>query len=79
MEMSIRTTSGVSDAASSTAFSPLCAWPTTSNLSSVARIAARASAKSRWSSAIRTRILVGTAELPEAKFFRILQDLPPKI
>jgi hypothetical protein len=56
--MSISTTSGFSEAASSTAFSPLCACPTTSKRSSVARIAARASAKSRWSSAIRTRILL---------------------
>jgi hypothetical protein len=56
--MSIKTTSGFSEAASSTAFSPLFARPTTSNRSSVARIAARASAKSRWSSAIRTRILL---------------------
>src|SRR4051812_6856710 len=58
--MSIRTTSGSIDRASSTASRPSRAWPATSIRSSVARIASRACANSRWSSAMRTRIDIGS-------------------
>jgi len=54
MAMSIRTTSGRCSRASSTAARPSPARPTTTIRSSVERIASSASAKSRWSSTIRT-------------------------
>jgi hypothetical protein len=59
--MSIRITSGFSAAASRIACSPSYALPTTSIRSSMVRIASSASAKSRWSSAMRTRIFDAVA------------------
>src|SRR5438105_9340299 len=56
--MSIRITSGLVELASATASSPSRAVPTTSIRSSEARMDWSASANRRWSSAMRTRILL---------------------
>src|SRR5579884_1564966 len=67
--MSISTTSGCRSRARSTAASPFPARPTTEIRPSVDRIASSASAKRRWSSAIRTR--TRSAAIVRSKVLRI--------
>src|SRR2546423_7326835 len=59
MAMSIRMTSGFRARARRTASAPSAACPTTSILSFVARMASRACANMRWSSAMTTSIFSG--------------------